>query len=235
MEIVISTEFTSGALNFKNAQLKTATQNIINNMSKSKEAFVKAADELARIRDNKLYEKDFWDDEGRPSFAAYTEQILGISKTTAYRIIKTAKTLLAPELVSKTKPEYFRNFADATLDVITKVGDYDTCKEFCIAYDITETTPRNIVNEYVKAYKAGHKTIEEYAAEAGNEVEAEGETIAAEEEKVPFEEQEEKAYLRTVANMFKSEINALFEIFTDKEEQGIIKDIIKKNAKNIEG
>ncbi len=154
MELALNNEYVNGTIALHDARLVTATRNIAKNMNASKDAFVKAGVELMKILDDKLYKKDFFDERGRPSFAMYVEMVLGISKTAAYRIMATTKKLLMPELTTHQKPEYFKNFADSTLGVLSnaKLGDYDSVKNFCIAFEITETTPRSDVEKYVKAY-----------------------------------------------------------------------------------
>ncbi len=154
MELALSNEYISGAVKFKDARLAAATLNIARNLNTSKEAFVRAGIELMKIQDDKLYSKDFFDAKGKPSFAMYVETVLGISKSAAYRIMATTKKLLMPELSSRSRPEFFKYFSDSTLGVLSnnKLGDYDSVREFCEAYQITETTPRGDVEKYVKAY-----------------------------------------------------------------------------------
>ncbi len=170
MELALNNDYLSGAVNFKDARLKTATLNIAKNLNASKEAFVKAGIELMKIQDDKLYAQDFFDGHGKPSFAMYVEQVLGISKTTAYRIMASTKKLLMPELVLHEKTEYFKNFSDSTLGVLanSKLGDYDGVKKFCDAYQITETTARGDVEKYIRAYTRGENpcmSLDEYIRE----------------------------------------------------------------------
>lgn len=228
MELAINTMYTDGTVEFKNSALKKATLTIVSNMTKSKDAFVIAAMELARINDEKLYERDFIADDGKPSFALYVESVLGISKSAAYRIIKTGKTLLMPELVAKSREKYFENFADSTLAVIAQVGDYDKCKAFCEAFEISETTPRSEVQKYYKAYTNKEDpcaNLDEYN-ERENAIDVSGETDDG--ENVELEKSKEIAYLHYIADMFRSNLNAALEQFDDPSDQSTIKAIVKK-------
>lgn len=242
MELAISKDFLDGKLTFKNAQLKTATTKIVQNMKTARKGFLTAGLELKRIQDEKLFEKDYFDADGKPSFAMYVECVLGISKSTAYRIIKTTEKLLAPEMLDDKRPAFFENFSDFTLDILSGLGDYDTALNFCKAFDVTETTAREIVKEYVKAYKNGFQTLAEYVEHVDNkekEIEADGEEISTEGEQIemtdttlnPTEVEEMRGYLEFAANLFKSDINAAFDL-VDEEQDGkrIIKEIIGKFA-----
>lgn len=234
MELAISTEFTEGKMAFKNAQLKTATQKIVQSMKTARKGFLTAGIELKRIQDEKLFEKDFFDGDGKPSFAMYVETVLGISKTTAYRIIKTTQQLLAPEMLDDKRPAFFENFSDGALDALTTLKDYDAALNFCKAFDVTETTSRETIREYIKAYKQGYKTIGDYA-ENSKEVETElDDTEETDGEQLEIEENdntdEKTIYLEFVANLFKSDVNAAFDLCAEKEEQNIIKEIIQKFA-----
>lgn len=157
MEMTIISEFKNGEIKFKSAALTKATNKLLQNMNKSKDAFCTAALELKRIRDEKLFEKDFTDDKGKPNFSHYCEEILGISKSKAGRIINVGAKLLAPEIAVKDeekKPEYFANFGDTNLSIISEAADsYDECKDFCIQYDINETTTQKELRDAVKDFK----------------------------------------------------------------------------------
>lgn len=239
MELAISKDFLDGKLTFKNAQLKTATTKIVQNMKTARKGFLTAGLELKRIQDEKLFEKDYFDADGKPSFAMYVECVLGISKSTAYRIIKTTEKLLAPEMLDEKKPAFFENFSDFTLDMLTGLGDYDAAFNFCKAFDITETTGRDLVKEYVRAYKNGFQTLAEYVEHLDsieeNKIEIEGEEIGeGEGEQIEMDDtnpelEEMRGYLEFVANLFKSDVNAAFDLVDDEQDgKKIIKEIIGK-------
>lgn len=245
MELALNKEYVNGTINFKNAQLKTATLEIANNLQKSKDAFVRAGLAMQKIIDDKLYEKDFFDADGKPSFSMYAEMVLGLSKTAAYRIVSVTRKLLYPEMGDKhTKPEYFKNFADSTLGVLAnnKLGDYDGVKTFCDAYQITETTPRGDVEKYVKAYTRKEnpaKTLEEYIEqEDTKEIDAETadtETTGAENENgeaetIPYTTLD-LLYAQQAAHLVKA-LMTDFEYSTDlnKDEIAIFKEFVKRFA-----
>lgn len=238
MELAINTEFTEGKMVFKNAQLKTATQKIVQSMKTARKGFLTAGLELKRIQDEKLFEKDFFDADGKPSFAMYVELVLGISKTTAYRIMKTTEQLLAPEMLDENKPPFFENFSDGSLDALTTLGDYDTATNFCKAFDVCETTSRDTVREYVKAYRQGYKTLEEYVEstkEKEIDVEPDEENDESSDgEQITMEQPDQKdinemrGYLEFCANLFKSDINYILELCEQKEEEKMVKQIVEK-------
>lgn len=236
MELAICKEFKDGKLTFKNAQLKTATNSIVENMNKARKGFLAAGLALKKINDEKLYEKDFFGVDGKPSFAVYVETVLGISKTTAYRIIKTTDKILAPEMLTENKPKFFENFTDGALDILSGLDDYDKAMDFCKAYDVTETTPREMLRKYVKAYKNGVATLAEYAEYESNknaEVDAEGETIddAETTENVDSDTvSSDREYLNLLANFFKADINSILDICSSREEEYLIKEVVKKYA-----
>lgn len=235
MELAITKDFTEGKLVFKNAALRTATQNIVKNMQNARKGFVAAGMELKRIRDDKLYEKDFIGNDGKPSFAIYVDSVLGISKTTAYRIIKTTEKLLAPEMLDNKKPKFFENFSDGTLDVLSGFDTYEDAIGFCNAYQITEITPREDVRRYMKAYvKQKIATLEDYIKE--NDKPKEIETVG----EVKEDDNTEKAtevnnavtealeYLNMIADFFKADLNSALDLCSSKEEEILIKTIAKK-------
>lgn len=161
MEMTVISEFKAGSIKFKNKQLTRSTDKLLSNMNKSKEAFCAAAMELKKIRDDKLYEEDFTDDKGKGSFSRYCEEILGISKSKAGRIIITGDRLLYPEIVEKTEAPYFANFGDTKLSIIAETGkNYEECKDFCIQYGIDETTDQSDIRAAAKEYKESKKPVD---------------------------------------------------------------------------
>ena len=129
MDITVISNVKNNTIEFKSAQLAKATKTLLKSMDDSKKSFCTAALTLKKIQSDKLFAKDFFDEKGKPSFSAYCEQILGISKTAAYRIMSTGIKLLAPELVNKIetengktvfeKPHYFSDFGDTNLALIS--------------------------------------------------------------------------------------------------------------------
>lgn len=235
MELAITKDFTDGKMVFKNAALRTATQNIVKNMQNARKGFVAAGTELKRIQSDKLYEKDFIGNDGKPSFALYVETVLGISKTTAYRIMKTTEKLLAPEMIENKKPKFFENFTDGTLDVLSGFDTYEDALNFCNAYQITETTPREDVRKYMKAYvKQKIASLEDYIKESEKpkEVDADGETKEDGETEKSTEVNnavtEALEYLNMIADFLKADLNSALDLCSSKEEEQLIKTIAKK-------
>lgn len=198
MEMTIISEYKTGAIQLRNKQLRKSTDILIKNMRSTKDAFCRAALELKKIRDQKLYKDDFTDADGKPSFVRYCEDMLGISKSQASRIIQTGTRLLAPELIAQDderKPEYFANFGDTNLSIIATVSEnYEECQQFCVDYNIDETTAQKDVRAAVKEYKASKR----------GEVDAEGETTDDAPTKKTQREMKEE-----IAEFLRSDLNAL--------------------------
>lgn len=150
MELAIHVGFVNGDVVFHNKELGKQTKILYSEMNKSKLSYCKAAQALAKIRDEKLFEEDFTDKNGKGSFAEYCETVLNVPASTAYKIIKTAQSLLYPELITKDKDEFFQSFNDSALGALVQVGDYDETKQFCDDNEIDETTPVRTVRAKVK-------------------------------------------------------------------------------------
>ena len=86
MEIAISKEFLDGELVFNNKQLAKSTKKIAINFQYGQNAIIAVGRELQKIRDEELYKDDFTNADGEPSFSMYCECVLGISKTSAYKL-----------------------------------------------------------------------------------------------------------------------------------------------------
>lgn len=215
MDFTVVSDFKAGQLTFKNKALIKSTEKLMKNMTKSKEAFCAAAQELRTIRDDKLFADDFTDAKGKPNFNNYCEEVLGISKSKANRIIITGTRLLIPEIVTKEHGEYFSNFGDTNLSIIAEAGDnYDECMQFCIDYEIDETTAQKDIRVAVKDYRAkkSGKNVE------NNEIDTEG-TIREVEKEI------EVNLKSCVGDMFREDINGLIEMFPNYV------DVIKRVAK----
>lgn len=227
MDFTVMSEFKSGAITFKSKALTKSTEKLIKNMNKSKEAFCAAAAELKTIRDDKLFAEDFKDAKGKPNFNNYCEEVLGISKSKANRIIVTGTRLLMPELVTKEHGEYFVNFGDTNLSLIAEAGDnYDECIQFCIDYEIDETTPQKDVRAAVKEYRAyKNGTIE--AEAIGDETETTGDEVETTGDEVETDSVKETVpnLKLLVGEMFREDINGLIEMFPNYV------DVIKQVAK----
>ena len=219
MDFTVVSYYKVGQLDFKNKALVKSTEKLVKNMSKSKEAFCAAAAELKKIRDDKLFADDFTDLKGKPNFNSYCELVLGISKSKANRIIVTGTRLLVPELVTKEHNEYFTNFGDTNLSIIAEAGDnYDECMQFCIDYQIDETTPQKDIRAAVKDYRA------KKSGKSTNEVNTDG-TVYEDTNSV-VDTNEEKINLQScVGDMFREDINGLIEMFPNYV------DVIKRVAK----
>lgn len=220
MEITVVSEFQNQSLTFTDKRLTRSTNVILKNMKDSKESFCAAARELMNIRDKKLFAKDFVDPETKkPSFTAYCENVLGISKSQASRIIITGTKLLAPEIIEKSQPVYFQNFGDTNLSIIAETGEtYEECKEFCVEYDICETTLQKDIREAAKDYKTRKKMANVEPNEKG-----EGDSTTVKEHTRKLNQSELHA---KVKEMFESDINKALENYPDYTE--VIQQIIEK-------
>lgn len=147
-------------------ELYTATQNIIAGASMSAQGYYLIGTNLDQINTSKLWKQDNFD-----SFAAYTENVLGISKATAYRIIAVTNKFLKPEIEMTPNNQIFTQFQDTALAALNPIGDYATTAEFIDENEITPETPvseiRKIVAEFQNEKKAGKET--EVDAETEND------------------------------------------------------------------
>lgn len=219
MELTISKEFKNGEITFRNAKLAKETKTLATNMNKSKEAFCKAAAALRRIQQEKLFEDDYFDPEtNKPSFSAYCECVLGISKSAAYRIMNTAEHLLVPELQMDENDAFFRNFGDTALTIIDEaVEGYEDAKQFCERFDICETTPQKDIRAAAKQYKADKKG-ETAGAETG---EGDGNNTD-----VVAKKTTEKELKSLVGQFFRTHLNALIEV--DGEFANLVKEVAER-------
>ena len=135
-------------------ELYTATQNIIAGASMSAQGYYLIGTNLDQINTSKLWKQDNFE-----SFAAYTENVLGISKATAYRIIAVTNKFLKPEIEMTPNNQIFTPFQDTALAALNPVGDYATTAEFIDENEITPDTPvseiRKIVAEFQNEKRAG--------------------------------------------------------------------------------
>lgn len=151
MELAINVGYTNGEIVFKDKNLTTKTKLLFKEMTKARNSLCRVGLILDEINTKRLYEKDFVDLDGKPSFAEYCGTVLGISKTSAYRIIKTAKTLLFPEQDSKNK--FFTSYGDTQLYLISQIGDYNESKEFCEKFNIDELSTKSEITKALKKFK----------------------------------------------------------------------------------
>lgn len=220
MDLTVISEYKTGEINFKSKALTKCTEKLIKNMNTSKDAFCRAGLELKKIRDEKLYADDFIDQHGKPSFNNYCELVLGISKSKASRMIVTASRLLAPELITNETPQYFASFGDTSLTIIAEAGEnYEECKDFCIEYEISETTPQKDIRAAVKDYR--NKKSGKVATNENNEVEENSiEEEDSGEDDLTINLQSE------IGDMFRENLNELLEMFPNYD--GVIRLVAKE-------
>ena len=178
-------------------ELYTATQNIIAGASMSAQGYYLIGTNLDQINTSKLWKQDNFE-----SFAAYTENVLGISKATAYRIIAVTNKFLKPEIEMTPNNQIFTPFQDTALAALNPVGDYATTAEFIDENNITPETPvseiRKIVAEFQNEKRAGKEVDAECENESNSETEADNEN--------------KKELLEKALETF---INAAWDIFGD--------------------
>ena len=163
MEIAISKEFLDGELVFNNKKLASATKTIATNFRVGQKAIVAVGKELQKIRDEELYKDDFTNADGEPSFSMYCECVLGISKTSAYKLIGITEKFLLPEADKEEKK--LSLFSESALVEMSPLKTYENAVTFCENYDICELTPVSDIRRYVKAVtKEGLNTLEDYVA-----------------------------------------------------------------------
>ena len=163
MEIAISKEFLNGELTITNKKLAAATKSIANSFKAGQKAVVAIGKELQKIRDEELYKDDFTDGDGEPSFSMYCECVLGISKTTAYKLIGITEKFLLPEADKEEK--ILSLFSESALVEMSPLKTYENALTFCENYDICELTPVSDIRKYVKAVtKEGLNTLEDFVA-----------------------------------------------------------------------
>ena len=163
MEIAISKEFLDGELVFNNKKLASATKTIANNFKVGQKAIVAVGTELRKIRDEELFKDDFTNADGEPSFSMYCECVLGISKTSAYKLIGITEKFLLPEADKEEKK--LSLFSESALVEMSPLKTYENAVTFCVNYDICELTPVSDIRRYVKAVtKEGLNTLEDYVA-----------------------------------------------------------------------
>lgn len=163
MEIAISKEFLNGELTITNKKLAAATKSIANSFKAGQKAVVSIGKELQKIRDEELYKDDFTDGDGEPSFSMYCECVLGISKTTAYKLIGITEKFLLPEADKEEK--VLSLFSESALVEMSPLKTYENALTFCENYDICELTPVSDIRKYVKAVtKEGLNTLEDFVA-----------------------------------------------------------------------
>lgn len=141
MELAIISEMSNaGKLEFKNKKLTKAVDELGKCINGARIAYVAAAKILREIESKSLYAEDFIENE-KPSFAAFCEIVLGINKTKAYNIIKSAEKMLISEEMLDNANRFFWTFTDSALTELNSVGEtYEEIKEFCDAHGIVETT-----------------------------------------------------------------------------------------------
>ena len=163
MEIAISKEFLDGELVFNNKKLESSTKKIAINFKHGQNAIIAVGRELQKIRDEELYKDDFTDGDGEPSFSMYCECVLGISKTSAYKLISITEKFLLPEADKEEKK--LSLFSESALAEMSPLKTYENAVTFCENYDISELTPVSDIRRYVKAVtKEGLNTLEDYVA-----------------------------------------------------------------------
>ena len=163
MEIAISKEFLDGELVFNNKKLTSATKTIATNFRAGQKAIIAVGSELQKIRDEELYKDDFTNADGEPSFSMYCEYVLGISKTSAYKLIGITEKFLLPEADKEEKK--LSLFSESALVEMSPLKTYENAVTFCENYDICELTPVSDIRKYVKAVtKEGLNTLEDYVA-----------------------------------------------------------------------
>lgn len=237
MEMAINVKVNSGEITFANKSLTKATHEIFDNMAKSRDSFYKAVQALKRIKDKKLYEKDFIDPtDGKPSFAMYCEQVLCISKSKAYSYIALCDKLLTPENALETSEKFFKDFSTSALEIVSHTGEsYSEVKAFCEEKHIDETTPvasvKKIVKEEIKRRKAEEKGETENAdvetSTGGTEETAEGETETIEE--VAKARNEYKEYLVELCNILNGDLQGVLDLL-DSDSANAVSYIVKKFA-----
>ena len=180
-------------------ELYTSTQNIIAGASMSAQGYYLIGTNLDQINTSKLWKQDNFE-----SFAAYTENVLGISKATAYRIIAVTNKFLKPEIEMTPNNQIFTPFQDTALAALNPVGDYATTAEFIDENEITPETPvskiRKKVSEFQNEKKAGKET--EVDAESGDNGNNETET-------------DKRKQLETIVEKL---VNACWDIFDDNSK-----------------
>ncbi len=179
-----------------NSDLSKATENIIAGASMSARGYYLIGTNLDNINTSKL-----WAQGGFESFAAYSEQVLGISKATAYRIIAVTNKFLKPEIEQAPNKQIFTPFQDTALAALNPVGDYNTTAEFISENEITPETPVSEIRKIVAEFQDEKKAAKEKEVDA--ETENEG------------EENETNATRETLEAKITDFINAAYDIFED--------------------
>lgn len=236
MEMAINAKVSNGEITFTNKSLTKATNEIFDNMTKSRDSFFKAVQALKRIRDKKLFEKDFVDPiDGKPSFALYCEQILGISKSSAYSYIALCDKLLAPESALDNK--FFGDFSTSALEVLSSAGEsYTEVKAFCEEKNITESTPISSVRKIVKekkkrdkAEKNGEEIVEENTKASADGAEETAESAEETIEEVTKTRNEYKEYLLELCSILASDLQGVCNLL-DNDSANSVRYIVKKFA-----
>lgn len=178
-----------------NSDLRSATENIVAGVNASVQGYYIIGKNLDEINVKKL-----WAQAGFPSFAEYSEKVLGISKATAYRIISVSKKFIEPEFCKPNAEKIFSPFQDTALAALNPVGDYNTTAEFITENNITPETPVSEIRKIVSTFQKEEKAEKEVGAES----EGDGEENKTDENK--------KALLEKAIETF---INAAWDAFGD--------------------
>lgn len=151
MDMSISTYYQSTDYQFANTALAKETKAIAKKCATIGKNTLDVARSLRKIRDNKLYQDDFFDGEGNPSFAMYCEDVLNISKSQAYSLIGAANTVDQIKAAEIDLP--IENYSVTAISTLGTVGSPEEIKTFCEDHMITETTPIEAIKDAKRATK----------------------------------------------------------------------------------
>lgn len=151
---------TENELSFKNAALTKATNAIVKARNGAVSAYLTIGEKLKEIRDSKLYKDDF------PKFEDYINEVFGLSKATAYRMIAVTTRFLLPEKDPKAD-KFFSDFEDSALGALLNApvaptaedsgsgSLYQATRDFCDQHAIDTTTSVAEIRKIVKEAKEG--------------------------------------------------------------------------------
>lgn len=152
MDMSISTYYQSTGFEFANAALAKETKSIAKKCATIGKNTLDVARSLRKIRDNKLYQDDFFDGDGNPSFAMFCEDVLNISKSQAYALIGAANTVDQIKASEIDLP--IENYSVTAISALGTIGSPEEIKTFCEDNMITETTPIEAIKDAKRGAKA---------------------------------------------------------------------------------
>ena len=140
--------------NITNPYLAEATVKIANAMKTAAESYYIIGSELKRVRDDKLYKKDY------NTFEAYTQRLFGLEKGQAYRAIQIVSNLYTKD--GKQFMDGIYRFSDGQLNELKNICGENTTPETAAAavleLGITPTMKGVEINKLIKEYKQKNGT-----------------------------------------------------------------------------